>query len=61
MKLCEKIEKMAQERLKYEGLEKDNRLTDSTSPYYKKPKEYAMAIFAYFLCFKCKNPYFGGR
>ena len=20
-----------------------------------------MAIYAYFMCFKCKNPYFGGR
>ena len=36
-------------------------MTNPKSPYYQKPNEYAMAIYAYFMCFKCKNPYFGGR
>ena len=22
--------------------------------------EYAIAIYSYYMCFKCKNPYFGG-
>jgi hypothetical protein len=53
---------MAQERLKFEELEKsDPKLKDKTSPYFGKPKEYAMIIYAYFMCFKCKKPYFGGR
>ena len=53
---------MAQDRLKFEELEKsDPKLQDTTSPYYGKANEYAMIIYAYFMCFKCKNPYFGGR
>ena len=52
---------MALKRLKYEELEKDERLTDEKSPYYQKPQLYAMHLYAYFECFKCKKPYFGGR
>lgn len=39
---------MSVERLKFEELEKDEKLTDKKSPYYGKPNEYAMAIYAYF-------------
>lgn len=35
-------------RLKHEHLEGDKKLTDPKSAYYKKPTEYAMAIYAYF-------------
>lgn len=52
---------MSIQRLKFEGCDKDQKLKDPKSPYYQKPNEYAMAIYAYFECFKCKNPYFGGR
>ena len=52
---------MAFERLKFEELLKDEKLTNKSSPYYNKPNEYAVAIYAYFECYKCKNPYFGGR
>ena len=52
---------MSLDRLKFEECLKDEKLTDPGSPYYNKPSEYAMAIYAYFLCFKCKKPYFGGR
>ena len=52
---------MSAERLKCYECEKDEKLTDKKSPYYGKPSEYAMAIYAYFQCFKCKKPYFGGR
>lgn len=52
---------MSRERLKFEECEKDDKLVNKDSPYFNKPSEYAMAIYAYFLCFKCKNPYFGGR
>lgn len=53
---------MALDRLKFEELQKtDPKLTDKSSIYYGKPKDYAMIIYAYFMCFKCKGPYFGGR
>ena len=43
------------------GGDKDARLKKVGDPYYNKPLEYAMAIYSYYLCFKCKKPYFGGR
>ena len=52
---------MSKERLKFQECEKDEKLTDKNSPYFGKPVEYAMAIYAYFECFKCKKPFFGGR
>lgn len=59
--LFEKIKSKCMERLKFEGCEKDEKLVTPTSPYYQKPLEYALAIFSYYQCFKCKEPYFGGR
>ena len=47
-------------RLKHEEKHKDKRLADPNDVYYKKPQEYAMAIYSYYMCFKCKSPYFGG-
>lgn len=55
------LEEKARERLKRENLEKDARLVDPASRFYQKPVEYATAIFAYYRCFKCNKPYFGGR
>lgn len=34
---------------------------DKKSIYFNKPEDYANAIYAYFECFKCKKPYFGGK
>jgi len=48
------------ERLKYEKRDKDERLLKVGDQYYGKPEEYCMAIYSYYLCFKCKKPYFGG-
>lgn len=42
-------------------MQKDPKLTDPKSLFYQKPTDYAMTIYAYFQCFKCKKPYFGGR
>lgn len=50
----------AVQRAKHEGLDKDKRLKDLNSPYYGKLKEYAMYKCAYYMCFKCHAPYFGG-
>jgi hypothetical protein len=58
-------------RLKVEGLEKDAKLTDPTSPYYGKPLDFAMASFAFYQCWKflqhkgpgvpkCNGYYYGG-
>lgn len=59
--LFEDIKKKSLERLKYEGMDKDERLKNPKDPYYNKPMEYAIATFSYYQCFKCKKPYFGGK
>lgn len=52
--------KKASERAKFEGLEKDPRLKDPNDLYYNNIDKYAMYKLAYYQCFKCKVPYFGG-
>eukprot|EP00828_Plagiopyla_frontata_P030567 TRINITY_DN398_c0_g1_i1.p1 TRINITY_DN398_c0_g1~~TRINITY_DN398_c0_g1_i1.p1 ORF type:complete len:379 (-),score=41.52 TRINITY_DN398_c0_g1_i1:179-1315(-) len=58
--LFEKIKTMSLQRLKHEDRDKDERLKKEGDPYFNKPMEYAIAIYSYYMCFKCKNPYFGG-
>lgn len=40
---------------------KDEKIVNPSSIYYNKPLDYAMAIYAYYECFKCKKSYFGGH
>ena len=47
-------------RLKYEGRDKDDAVIKPDGKYYNDPINYAQHIYAYFMCFECKNPYFGG-
>ena len=42
-------------------MEEDVRLKDKNSPYFMKPELYAIDRFAYYECFRCKKPYFGGK
>jgi hypothetical protein len=51
-KLREQIERMAMQRLVHEGLEREAK-GDALG--------FAMARFAYYECFRCKLPYFGGQ
>lgn len=60
IKLMEDVKRKALQRLKYEGLDKDPQIIDSTGRYYGNPGAFAIDRFAYYECFKCKNPYFGG-
>lgn len=48
------------ERLKYEGKDKEERLSKPNDYFFQKPIDYAIAIYSYYECFKCKIPYFGG-
>ncbi|KAL4472349.1 hypothetical protein ABPG72_002832 [Tetrahymena utriculariae] len=59
-KLFNTIKDKSIKRLKHEGREKDEKLIKKESPYFEKPVEYAMAIYSYYMCYKCKAPYFGG-
>lgn len=58
--LEQRIQTMALERLVYESMDKDEILLNDSSPWYKKPLEYAMHSFVFQQCFKCKQPYFAG-
>jgi E3 ubiquitin-protein ligase MYCBP2 len=54
------VVKKAVERAKYENLDKDPRLKDPADAYFNNLQKYAMYKLAYYQCFKCKSPYFGG-
>ena len=60
LSLFEIIKKKSMERLKFEDRQKDEKLVNPKSQYYQKPLEYAIAIYAYYQCCKCKKSYFGG-
>ena len=60
-KLYEELKDMAVKRLKFEGLDKDDRLSDKNSPWYGKTEEFAMKRLSYYMCYVCKKPYFAGR
>jgi E3 ubiquitin-protein ligase MYCBP2 len=55
-----KIAKMALERLKFEGLDKDKKLTEPNSKWYKNELQYALNRITYYMCYECKEPYFAG-
>lgn len=45
---------------KIEGLDKDERLQKEGDPLFGKLQDLALAKLAFYECFKCKIPYFGG-
>ncbi|CAG9311497.1 unnamed protein product [Blepharisma stoltei] len=61
LELYDDIRQKGLKRLKFEGMENDPRLNDPNDHYYQKPDIYALDRFAYYECFKCKQPYFGGK
>lgn len=58
--LRDKMILMTKERVKFEGLDKDKRVLDPNDKYYNKPLEYGIDKILYYLCYKCKKPYFAG-
>eukprot|EP01105_Mastigella_eilhardi_P011025 TRINITY_DN253_c1_g1_i2.p1 TRINITY_DN253_c1_g1~~TRINITY_DN253_c1_g1_i2.p1 ORF type:complete len:811 (+),score=195.14 TRINITY_DN253_c1_g1_i2:140-2572(+) len=54
------LEAKAAQRLVFEGLNNAPELKDPTSPFFKKPTEFAVHRFSYFMCHKCQHPYFAG-
>uniref|UniRef100_A0A6A7FXV8 RanBP-type and C3HC4-type zinc finger-containing protein 1 n=1 Tax=Hirondellea gigas TaxID=1518452 RepID=A0A6A7FXV8_9CRUS len=61
VQLYKKIQEKSLFRLKVDGLEDDDKLTNPASKWFKQPLEFAMNSFAYYNCFKCNQEYFGGR
>jgi len=58
--LYDGIEKKMIERMKFEGLDKDKRLSNPEDPFYNNPLEFGWKSIAYYMCSKCKKPYFAG-
>lgn len=56
----EVVEAKALKRLKDLGLDKSDDVTKKGNEYYGRPLDYAMHKFCYYLCYKCKEPYYGG-
>lgn len=48
------------ERAKNEGLDKDERLNKPGDRFFNDLRGFSIYKLAYYLCFKCKTPYFGG-
>ncbi|KAN0033561.1 hypothetical protein ACTFIV_000022 [Dictyostelium citrinum] len=59
--LYEFIKVKALNRLSLFGVEKDVDFDDPLSKWYNNKEGYVMDRFSYFMCFKCKKPYFGGE
>ncbi|CAI2364881.1 unnamed protein product [Moneuplotes crassus] len=55
-----KVRAKAVERGTAEGLDKDERLQDENDEYFEKFEDYCMDRLAFYQCYKCKKPYFGG-
>lgn len=60
IKIEEDVKKKSLDRAKHEEIHKLEQFTDPKSPYYNDLQKYAMFKLAYYQCFKCKAPYFGG-
>ena len=54
------VAEKAMQRAKHEGFEKEPRLKDANDIFFNKLKEFALYKCAYYMCYKCKEPYFGG-
>lgn len=59
-KLQDNVRKKAMKQAKEQGLDKDPRVTDPGSEFHNNLMGYALHKLSYFMCFKCKKPYFGG-
>lgn len=59
--LFKDIEQRAYARSEYEGLLNDPSISSECGEFYRNPAGFSMDYFAYYMCFKCKNPYFGGQ
>ncbi len=51
----------AEQRLALEGGHKDAAELKPGGRYERQPVQYALHKFAYYLCFQCRQPYFGGH
>jgi len=58
--LFEDVKRKSLMRLKFENLEKHHDIISKGSHFYNDPLGFALHKFAYYLCYKCQKPYYGG-
>ena len=58
--LNDKLSQKMLQRLKYEKLDQHFEIIDENGRYYQNEIGFAMDKFAYYLCFKCNDPYYVG-
>lgn len=58
--LLAEVQDLCLKRFQLEEKEKDKDYLEDKNPFKGQPLEYAMHIYCYYECFKCKKPYFGG-
>lgn len=54
------VEALAVKQLKIEALHNDKRLSEKGGKYFNNVSLFAMDRLAYYMCFKCQKPYYGG-
>jgi E3 ubiquitin-protein ligase MYCBP2 len=58
--LYRKVLLKAMERLRFEGLDRDPQVKSPSGRFYQNAAGFALQHYAFYQCFQCKNPYFGG-
>jgi E3 ubiquitin-protein ligase MYCBP2 len=58
--IVEAVKRLALHFAKIEGIDKDERLAKEGDPFFGKLEDLALTKFAFYECFKCKVPYYGG-
>jgi hypothetical protein len=59
-KMEEEVLRKSLERAKFEGIDKHERLKDPNDRFYNNLRAYSIYKLSYYMCFKCRSPYFGG-
>ena len=55
------VKEKCEARMEVDHLAESAEVQNPTSVYFQDPLEYAMDRYNYYLCFRCKKPYFGGE
>ena len=55
--LYDKVKEIAMQQLESDGKLNDPEVTNKNGAFYNNREGYAMKLYAFFLCYKCKEPY----
>jgi E3 ubiquitin-protein ligase MYCBP2 len=58
--LHEKVTRKALARLQYDNLQNSSEIVEPGGRYFEDPEGFAMHRYAYYICHKCEEPFYGG-